>query len=134
MYEKPDDYRRKDNEEQCSYQHPEHHGEHSEAAHHRYVLLLSAGNNLQKVALDSDEGSILILVIIPFRIRKTRYMLVPLLLAMVSSYSTPINSTFDTCITVPLFLVEPLRKEAPAHGRSAWSTMCGSRPPFTRRT
>src|SRR6266487_340647 len=105
VYEKPDDYRRKDNEEQCSYQHPEHHGEHSEAAHHRYVLLLSAGNNLQKVALDSDEGAILILVIVPFRIRKTRYLLVPLLLAMVSSYSTPITTTFDTCITVPLSLV-----------------------------
>ena len=93
-YEEPDDYRRQDNEEQCSYYHPEHHGEHSEAAHHIYVLLLSAGNNLHQVALDSDEGSIL--VIVSFRIRKTHYILVPLLLARVSSYSTTINSNNNT--------------------------------------
>ncbi len=47
----------------------------------------------------------LILFIVPFRIRKTHYILVPLPLAMVSSYYTTINSTFDKGILVPLSLV-----------------------------
>lgn len=98
VHEKPDDYRRQDNEEQCSYQHPEHHGEHSEAAHHICTPFFLLGTTYIRLLWIAMGDQSLFLAIVPFRIRKTHYILVPLLLAMVSSYSTTINSTFDTCI------------------------------------
>src|SRR6266487_4197103 len=89
-HEEPDDYRCQDNEKQCSYHHPEHHGEHSEAAHseaahHICLLLLSARNTSQKGALNVNGRSMLILVIVPFRISNMYYTLVSLPLAVVPS-------------------------------------------------